>query len=175
MEGVRRRMLEHGNRGGGGEIPEAAMQLYFHRRLRPVFLAQLTASALLAEAEAQRRAGDLWRRLQSWREDWSTARGRARLCGTWSWIVHNHQNHQDHKMVVTFPPPGPTQSHPALPKAIVVLGDSVYLRWEFPGGYQEDSLLFSAKDQRLEGTFVNSRGPYGAITGRKVAACPAER
>lgn len=175
MTGVRQRMLEHWKRDGEGDVSEEAMQLYFHGRLRPLFLAQVTASALLAEAEAQRRAGDLWRHLQSWREDWSTARGRARLCGTWSWTVHNHENHQDHKMVVTFPPPGPAPSGLVLPKAIVVLGDSVYLRWEFPGGYQEDSLLFSGKDQRLEGTFVNSRGPYGAITGRKVATCSAER
>ncbi len=173
--GVRQRMLGHWQHEGRGDASEEAMQMYFHRRLRPVFLAQVTASALLAEADAERQAGERWRQLQSWREDWSTARGRARLCGTWAWTVHNHQNHQDHKMVVTFPPPDLTPSGPAVPKTIVVLADSVYLRWEFPGGYQEDSLLFSGKDQRLEGTFVNSRGPYGAITGRKVQPCSAER
>lgn len=173
--GVRQRLLEHWQRDDRGAVSEEAMRLYFHSRLRPVFLAQVAASALRAEAEAERQAGKLWRQLRSWREDWSTARGRARLCGTWTWTVHNHQNHQDHKMVVTFPPPDLTANGPQLPKAIVVLGDSVYLRWEFPGGYQEDSLLLSGKDQRLEGTFVNSRGPYGSITGRKVAQCSTER
>ena len=169
--GVRQRMLEHWQRDGRGDVSEEAMRLYFTSRLRPVFLAQVAASALLAEAEARRQAGELFRHLRSWREEWSTARGRARLCGTWSWIVHNHQNHQDHKMVVTFPPRGGSQSGLVLPKAVVVLGDSVYLRWEFAGGYQEDSLLFSANDQRLEGTFVNSRGAHGSITGRRVGAC----
>ncbi len=172
--GIRQRMLEHWKGDGRGDVSEAAMRWYFQTRLRPVFLAQVAASALLAEAEAQRHADELWRQLRSWREDWSTARGRARLCGTWAWTVHNHQNHQDHKMVVTFPPPDLTVTGPALPKSIVVLGDSVYLRWEFPGGYQEDSLLLSGKDKRLEGTFVNSRGPYGAITGRKVKRCSPE-
>ncbi len=171
--GIRQRMLEYWQRDGRGQVSEEAMQWYFHTRLRPVFLAQVAASALLAEAEAQQHAVELYHRLQSWRQEWSTARGRVRLCGTWTWIVHNHQNHQDHKMVVTFPPPDLTPSDPTLPNTIVVLGDSVYLRWEFPGGYQEDSLLFSGKDQRLEGTFVNSRGPYGAITGRRVQPCSA--
>lgn len=172
--GVRQRMLEHRQGDGHSDVSEEAMRLYFNSRLKPVFLAQAAASALLAEAGAQRHAVRSWRELRSWREEWSTARGRARLCGTWTWIVHNHQNHQDHKMVVTFPPHGTTQSGPRLPKTIVVLGDSVYLRWEFPGGYQEDSLLFSGNDRRLEGTFVNSRGPYGAITGRRVRPCGAE-
>lgn len=168
---VRQRMVGYWERDGRRESSEGAMRWYFQTRLRPVFLAQVSAYALLAVAEAQQRAGEILRRLQSWREDWSAARGRARLCGTWTWIVHNHQNHQDHKMMVTFPPPDLTPDGPAFPKAIVVLGDSVYLRWEFPGGYQEDSLLLSAKDQRLEGTFVNSSGPYGAITGKKIKRC----
>lgn len=173
--GIRERMLEHGRGDGPAAPSQTAMHSYFHSRLKPVFLAQVAASALLAEAEAERRAGELWRHLHAWREQWSVARGRARLCGTWSWTVHNHQNHQDHKMVVTFPPPDVTPQGPELPKTIVVLADAVYLRWEFPGGYQEDSLLFSGKDRRLEGTFVNSLGPYGSITGRKVADCSAER
>ncbi len=99
-------------------------------------------------------------------------KGLARLCGTWLWTVHNHQNHQDHKMVITFPPPnGPRPPGPA-PSKIVVLGDGVYLRWKFQGGVQEDSLLFTGKEQRLEGTFRNSRGPWGSITGKRTAPCP---
>lgn len=169
--GVRRRLQELRGGSAGHDASEAALAGYYRGRLRPVFLAQMTAASLLAEAHSARRAVELWHELRGWRERWSTARGRARLCGTWLWIVHNHQNHQDHKMVVTFPPPGEAPDDLPLPERIVVLGDTVYLRWEFPGGYQEDSLLFSAKDQRLEGTFSNSQGPHGSITGRRTAPC----
>jgi hypothetical protein len=53
----------------------------------------------------------------------------------------------------------------------VVLGDVVYLRWEGDGKVQEDSLLFSKEGQRLEGTFVNSQGGWGSISGKRTAAC----
>jgi hypothetical protein len=52
-----------------------------------------------------------------------------------------------------------------------VLGDVVYLRWEFPGVVQEDSLLFTGEGQRLEGSFVNSSGAWGSITGKRTAPC----
>ena len=57
------------------------------------------------------------------------------------------------------------------PAEIVVLGDVVYLRWEAEGRVQEDSLLLSKEGQRLEGTFVNNAGGWGAITGKRTAAC----
>ena len=98
-------------------------------------------------------------------------RGLARLCGTWQWTVHNHKNHQDHKMTMIFPPADYVSPSPARPAQVTVLGDSVYLRWEFQGGYQEDSLLFTGEGQRLEGNFINSAGAWGSITGKRTGAC----
>jgi hypothetical protein len=70
-----------------------------------------------------------------------------------------------------FPPPGiEGTAIPGLTET-VVLGDAVYLRWETDGRIQEDSLLFSKEGQRLEGSFVNSQGGWGSITGKRTATC----
>ena len=99
-------------------------------------------------------------------------RGQARLCGTWQWIIHNHQqNHQEQKLLLRFPPVG--NSPVTLPGLVetIVLGDNVYLRWDFDGWVQEDSLQFNKEGQRLEGNFVNSQGGWGSISGKKTADC----
>lgn len=100
----------------------------------------------------------------------------ARLCGTWQWTIHNHKNHQEQKTAIVLLPPG-TPAPPEIPQParMVVMGDAVYLRWEFPRGYQEDSLLLANEDRRLEGTFKNSAGDWGAITGKRIAPCPANK
>jgi hypothetical protein len=99
----------------------------------------------------------------------------ARLCGTWQWTIHNHKNHREHKTVIVLLPPG-TPAPPDMPQPakMVVMGDAVYLRWEFQRGYQEDSMLLAKEDQRLEGTFRNSAGDWGAITGKRIAPCTKE-
>jgi hypothetical protein len=68
------------------------------------------------------------------------------------------------------PPPPPTATSPRLSR-MVVQGDTIYLRWDFPGGTQEESLLFGGEGQRVEGTFVNSAGAWGSITGKKAGPC----
>lgn len=181
-DGIRRRLMETGdNVAAQSKEKEMFAARYFTTRLRPVFLAQVVALAVRAEAESERQARDAWSRLYTWRDRLQEMKGLARLCGTWNWTIHNHQNHQDHKMVMAFPPPGASTSQPASnqpsssgpgPAKIVVLGDGVYLRWEFQGGYQEDSLLFTGEGQRLEGTFINSAGAWGSIAGKRVAPCP---
>jgi hypothetical protein len=96
-----------------------------------------------------------------------------RLCGTWQWTIHNHKNHQEQKTAIVLLPPGtPAPPDQPQPSKMVVMGDAVYLRWEFPQGYQEDSLLLGQDDRRLEGTFKNSAGDWGAITGKRIAPCP---
>ena len=86
--------------------------------------------------------------------------------------MHNHKNHQELKtVVVLFPPGTPPVPNAPQPSKMVVLGDAVYLRWDFQGGYQEDSLLFVKEGRHLEGTFMNTAGDWGAITGKRVAAC----
>ena len=174
-QGLRRRLMELWDQASPeNAVAEEAVRLYFETRLRPVLAAQVVAWSIRAEARAEQRALHHWRTLRSWREEWNTMKGLARLCGTWLWIVHNHQNHQDHKMAITFPPPNAPRPSGELPSKIVVLGDGVYLRWEFQGGFQEDSLLFTGKEQRLEGTFTNSRGPRGSITGKRTAPCQTQ-
>jgi hypothetical protein len=99
----------------------------------------------------------------------------GRLCGTWQWTIHNHKNHQEQKTAIVLLPPG-TPAPPDMPQPakMVVMGDAVYLRWEFPRGYQEDSLLLANEDRRLEGTFKNTAGDWGAITGKRIAPCAGD-
>ena len=122
--------------------------------------------------EANRQAMEEWWRLKTWKDRVRGMRGLTRLCGTWQWVIHNHQrHHEEQKLSLVFPPPG--KDGALLPglSEVVVLGDVVYLRWERDGKVQEDSLLFSKEGQRLEGTFVNSQGGWGSVSGKRTAAC----
>jgi len=138
----------------------------------PARMAHLAGLAFRAEAEAERNALLLWERLQSWNEHLKAQKAAARLCGTWQWTIHNHKNHQEHKTVIVLLPPG-TPAPPDMPQPakMVVMGDAVYLRWDFQSGYQEDSLLFVKEGRHLEGTFTATTGDRGAITGKRVALC----
>ena len=131
--------------------------------------AQLGGAAARIEAWAIETAHREWFRIYNWKDQVRQQRGLTRLCGTWQWSIHNHQNHREEKTSVIFAPPGAVSSNS--PAEITVLGDSVYLRWETRAGVQEDSLLFSAEGQRLEGTFVNTAGGWGSITGKRTASC----
>jgi hypothetical protein len=122
--------------------------------------------------EANRQAMEEWWRLKTWKDRVRSMRGMTRLCGTWQWVIHNHQrHHEEQKLSLVFPPPG--KDGALLPglSEVIVLGDVVYLRWERDGKVQEDSLLFSKEGQRLEGTFVNSQGGWGSVSGKRTAAC----
>ena len=129
------------------------------------------AAGRLAQEAAQQAMAEWWR-LKTWKDRVRLARGQARLCGSWQWAIHNHQkHHQEQKLSLVFPPPGKEDTGiPGLTE-IVVLGDVVYLRWEMDGKTQEDSLMFSKEGQRLEGTFVNSQGGWGSISGKRTATC----
>jgi hypothetical protein len=170
-EGIARRLLE-GTEGRSDSERQGFASRYFQTRLRSVLTAHLAASAIRAEAEAEQRARQEWRRLRNWREQLNERKGLARLCGTWHWTVHNHQHHQEYKLMISFAPPDAPNGPGPRPAKIVVLGDAVYLRWDFERGItQEDSLLFAGEGQRLEGTFVNSSGPWGSIAAKRTAAC----
>ena len=175
--GLRQRLRSGALPASGEQDQDRLAQTYFQSRLKPVLAAQVIALALRAEAEAERSSRETWLQLRTWRDRQREANGLARLCGTWQWTIHNHQNHQDHKMMMRFDPPSqPSAQQPASPLGmkpakIVVLGEGVYLRWESAGGYQEDSLLFAGEGQRLEGSFMNSAGAWGSITGKRVAVC----
>ena len=136
-----------------------------------LLLAVLERAARL-ELDAMQAGYQEWDRIRNWKDRVRGLRGQARLCGAWQWIVHNHQqHHQEQKLSLLFPPIGNTQT--AMPGLVetIVLGENVYLRWEFDGRVQEDSLQFSKEGQRLEGTFVNSQGGWGSISGKRTAGC----
>ena len=132
---------------------------------------ELALAANRLALESSQRATALWWDLQGWKDRVRTARGRARLCGTWHWVIHNHQNHGEQKTSMVFHPSGQDKPGVPTPAEIVVLGDSVYLRWEMDGRVQEDSLLFMKDGNRLEGSFVNNAGGWGSITGKRTAKC----
>jgi len=97
--------------------------------------------------------------------------GLARLCGVWEWTVHSHaMNHREGKLKIVLPSPQAAGVEGPSPNEIRIYGDAVYFRWDFPGGYQEDSLLLN-DNRRLEGTFRATNGNVGAVTGKRIAGC----
>jgi hypothetical protein len=141
---------------------------------------EATASTILTtlekaarlELDAMQASYQEWDRIRSWKDRVRGLRGQARLCGTWQWIIHNHQQlHQEQKLILLFPPAGNTKATLLGLAETIVLGENVYLRWEVDGRVQEDSLQFSKEGQRLEGTFVNSEGGWGSISGKRTAGC----
>jgi hypothetical protein len=137
-----------------------------------ILLASVLEQTNHLEMDALQASYQEWDRIRNWRGRIRELRGQARLCGTWQWIIHNHQhNHREQKLALLFPSAENGQANlPGLAEAIV-LGENVYLRWEFDGLVQEDSLQFNKEGQRLEGTFVNSQGGWGSISGKRTAGC----
>jgi hypothetical protein len=141
---------------------------------------ELSMAAQRVIFEAHQRALAAWWLLSEWKDRIRQARGLARLCGTWQWIIHNHHNHQEQKMTIVFPPAGQTLPNVSVPAEAVVLGDSIYLRWEERGYVQEDSLLFVTEGHKkdtvdepmkLEGSFANNTGGWGPISAKRIAKC----
>jgi len=121
--------------------------------------------------EASQRATAAWWELYGWKERIRQTKGRARLCGTWQWTIHNHQHHEDQKNTLVFHPEGQVPANSPVPSEMIILGDSIYLRWEHNGHIQEDSLLFTKDNTKIEGSFSNSLGGWGSISGKRLAAC----
>lgn len=97
----------------------------------------------------------------------------TRLCGVWDWTVHSHsRNHREAKSRIVLPSSQAAGMEGPAPTEIRIYGDAVYFRWDFPGGYQEDSMLL-IEGRRLEGTFRTTTGSFGAINGKRVSACQA--
>ena len=147
-------------------------QHYLRTRLAPLF----QTYSQDASREVQRQAFEVILTNTPIITDWEQQKRErtmlARLCGSWHWTIHNHQNHQDHKMMVHFSPPGePLSPNQPTPSSFSVFGDTVYLKWVFQQGKQEDSLLLSHQDTILEGTFQSTMGPYGSISGKRMTTC----
>ncbi len=150
---------------------QSSIQHYVESRLFPIFHAHLLTQALQIEVQAYDVAWNTWHQIQEWQQQEQTNHAMMRLCGTWKWIIHNHQNHGDHKTTMTFISPNQSTPSQVQPSSILIHGDTVYLKWTFPQGIQEDSLLLSNRDSRLEGTFTNSLGPHGSISGNRLSPC----
>lgn len=171
-EGLDRRLAEFNRPDGQSrERSDACARQYLETRLKPILVAQVVSSAWQARADAYGHAVTERQRLSRLADRRRERRGLTRLCGTWLWTIHNHRNHQEHKTAMVFAPPDSPPGPGLRPSKTVVLGDAVYLRWDFQGGYQEESLLFSNESQRLEGTFVNSGGSWGSISGKRTGQC----
>lgn len=133
-----------------------------------------TALLLAAERtvfDSSQLATAAWWEIYGWKDRVRQARGRARLCGTWQWIIHNHQMHGEQKTTIIFPPAGHTSANAATPAETIILGDAIYLRWEQNGQIQEDSLLFIKDNTKIEGSFMNNTGGWGPITAKRTAPC----
>lgn len=172
MQGWRDRLVADGAAAvAGAQDIESLAEQYLDSRLRPLLRLRLAQQGSELEAWAAQRAYRDWLSIYGWKDSVRLRRGLARLCGSWQWTIHNHQNHGEQKLTVSFPAAGSGRDV-AGPAEIVVLGDLVYLRWEAGGRVQEDSLLLSKEGQRLEGTFINNMGGWGSITGKRTAGCP---
>jgi hypothetical protein len=135
-------------------------------------LVTVLEGATRMEVDAMQAGYQEWDRLRNWKDRVRGFRGQARLCGTWQWIIHNHQQqHQEQKLSLHFPPAGDMQATLPGLKETIVLGENVYLRWEIDGQVQEDSPQFNKEGQRIEGTFVNSQGGWGSISGKRTSSC----
>ncbi|MCY4131106.1 MAG: hypothetical protein OXF39_00480 [Nitrospira sp.] len=152
--------------------PAPSINLFLRQSFLPIATAHVKADLLQLQVRNEQQAWTTWQAIQTWSNDRKNKQGLRRLCGTWQWLIHNHQNHGDHKTVMVYPPPSQYHRMDPQPATIRVQGDTVYIRWEFPRGIvQEESLLLSEKDQLLSGTFVNNLGPNGNITGRRIKPC----
>ena len=157
-------------------IKEAFIGRFLQQLVLPISKAHLRTSLFELQTQSERLAWESWRQVQVRKTRQEDRRGLTRLCGTWQWLIHNHQNHGDHKTVMVYPPPSQYDRMDPKPAKIQVQGDTVYIRWEFPNGIiQEESLLLTEKDRMLSGNFVNNMGPNGNITGRRIAACKSQQ
>ena len=179
FKGIRTRLHEYweqtGQQSSQQPVPDYLkqryIQYYMESRLLPLFHANLEAQAKQIEAQAYEVAWESWHRIQQWQQEAQAHQALRRLCGSWKWIIHNHQNHGDHKTKMTFSSPEDSTPVQVQPSTILIHGNTVYLKWIFPQGIQEDSLLLSNHDTRLEGTFTNSQGPNGSISGQRLSPC----
>ena len=152
--------------------PTPSINRFIRQSFLPIATAHVKAGLLQLQVKNERQAWTTWQAIQEWSNNRKNEQGLRRLCGTWQWLIHNHQNHGDHKTIMVYPPPSQYHRMDPQPATIRVQGDTVYIRWEFPRGIvQEESLLFGEKDQLLSGTFVNNLGPNGNITGRRIKPC----
>ena len=98
--------------------------------------------------------------------------GLEKICGVWEMNVHNMLNHKEYQYKLQVPPnPGAGP----MPSKIIVNGQTVYIRWDFRGGFSEESMLLRRDGKVMEGTFTNFAGAYGGVSGKLVSPLCDER
>tara|TARA_B100000315_G_C14586297_1_gene593201 strand:- start:2737 stop:3201 length:465 start_codon:yes stop_codon:yes gene_type:complete len=102
--------------------------------------------------------------------------GAEKICGVWEMHVHNMLNHKEYQYMLHVPSfldtaAGPITSTGAVPSKLIVNGQTVYIRWDFPGGYSEDSLLLRRERRAMDGTFTNFAGARGSVSGKLIRPC----
>ncbi len=94
--------------------------------------------------------------------------GLEKICGIWEMHVHNMLNHKEYQYMLQVPPnidAGP------IPSKLIINGRTVYLRWDFPGGFSEESMLLRRDGKVMEGTFTNFAGARGGVSGKLIRPC----
>ncbi len=175
--GVRKRLREawarsvrNDERRPRPDDPAPSIDRFLRQSFLPIATAYVRATLLQVHVRNEQQA---WMEWQAIKQEIDKQKPLHRLCGRWQWLIHNHQDHSDHKTVMVYPPPSQYHRMDPMPDLIRIQGDTVYIRWKFPRGIvQEESLLLSEKDRLLSGTFVNNLGPHGNITGRRLTPCP---
>jgi len=94
--------------------------------------------------------------------------GLEKICGVWEMTVHNMLNHKEYKYMLHVPPSPDTG---VVPSKLIVNGQTVYIRWDFPGGFSEESLLLRRTGGVMEGTFINFAGARGGVSGKLINSC----
>ena len=97
--------------------------------------------------------------------------GLEKICGIWDMTVHNMLNHREYHYALHVPPNpdlGP------IPSKLIVNGQTVYIRWDFDGGFSEESMLLRRRGEVMEGTFTNFAGARGGVSGKLVRPCALE-
>lgn len=74
---------------------------------------ELRLAAERTAFEASHQAITAWWNIHGWKDRIRQTKGQSRLCGTWQWIIHNHQQHGEQKSTIVFPHLEP---HPPMPQ-----------------------------------------------------------
>ncbi|MBQ27187.1 MAG: hypothetical protein CMH81_03475 [Nitrospiraceae bacterium] len=105
----------------------------------------------------------------------SEMHGVEKICGVWEMHIHNMLNHQEYQYMLHVPPSPdagvPFTSQHVVPSQLLVNGQTVYIRWDFPEGFSEDSLLLRRGGKAMDGTFMNFAGARGAVSGKLIRPC----
>lgn len=94
--------------------------------------------------------------------------GLEKICGVWEMHVHNMLNHKEYQYVLQVPP---NPNAGPVPSKLIVNGNTVYIRWDFPGGFSEESMLLRRTGGVMDGTFTNFAGARGGVSGKLVRPC----